>query len=76
MFQRSPAEPVSPTPRAKRLLWAVLTLDVMAATWMIAAGDWLDHGSRVTAVITLGGHHLVVFSLAALAFAIQPTPSR
>jgi hypothetical protein len=69
VLQRS-SGPVSPTPRAKRVLWAVTTLDVMAATWMITAGDWLDHQSRVSAVVTLGGHHLVVFWLAVLAFAI------
>jgi hypothetical protein len=69
VLQRSPG-PVSPTPRAKRMLWAVATLDVMAATWMITAGDWLDRQSRVSAVVTLGGHHLVVFWLAVLAFAI------
>ena len=69
MLQRSPA-PMSPTPRARRLLWAVTMLDVMAATWMLTAGDWLDHRSRVTAVVTLGGHHLVVFWLSVLSFAV------
>jgi hypothetical protein len=61
---------MSPTPRARRVLWAITVLDVMAATWMHTAGDWLDHQSRVSAVITLGGHHRVVFWLAVLAFAI------
>jgi hypothetical protein len=61
---------MSPTPRARRLLWVIAMLDVMAATWMLTAGDWLDHQSRVSAVVTLGGHHLVVFWLAVLAFAI------
>ncbi|QYN37540.1 hypothetical protein K1T35_10035 [Pseudonocardia sp. DSM 110487] len=56
--------------RARRLLWAVVTLDVMAASWMIAAGDWLDHYSRVTSVVTLGGHHIVVLWLALIGFAI------
>jgi hypothetical protein len=56
--------------RARRLLWAVVTLDVMAASWMIAAGDWLDRYSRVTAVVTLGGHHIVVLWLALIGFAI------
>jgi hypothetical protein len=61
---------MSPTPRARRVLWVIVMLDVMAATWMLTAGDWLDHQSRVSAVVTLGGHHLVVFWLAVLAFAI------
>lgn len=56
--------------RARRLLWAVATLDVMAASWMIAAGDWLDRHSRVSSVITLGGHHLVVLWLAMIGFVI------
>lgn len=42
----------------------------MAASWMIAAGDWLDRTNRVTSVITLGGHHLVVLWLAVLGFGI------
>jgi hypothetical protein len=56
--------------RARRLLWALATLDVMAAAWMISAGDWLDHQSRVTAAVTLGGHHLVVLWLAVAGFLI------
>lgn len=56
--------------RARRLLWVVATLDVMAASWMIAAGDWLDRYSRVTSVVTLGGHHVVVLWLALAGFAI------
>ncbi|MHA6621406.1 hypothetical protein [Pseudonocardia sp. DLS-67] len=56
--------------RARRLLWVVATLDVMAASWMIAAGDWLDRYSRVTSVVTLGGHHVVVLGLALAGFAI------
>jgi hypothetical protein len=72
VLQRRPASGTEvPLPsRARRLLWAVATLDVMAAAWMISAGDWLDHQSRVSAVTTLGGHHLVVLWLAVLAFAI------
>ena len=42
----------------------------MAAAWMISAGDWLDHQSRVSAAVTLGGHHLVVLWLAGFAFAV------
>jgi hypothetical protein len=56
--------------RGRRLLWVVATLDVMAASWMIAAGDWLDHHSRVSSVVTLGGHHVVVLWLAVIGFGI------
>ena len=52
------------------LLWAALAANAMAAAWMISAGEWLDHHSRVTAVLTLGGHHVVVLWLAGLAFGI------
>ena len=62
--------PVELPPRARRVLWTVTIMDVMAAAWMLSAGDWLDERSRVTAVVTLGGHHLVVLWLAVLAFAI------
>jgi hypothetical protein len=61
---------VSLPDRARRLPWALAALDVMAAVWMIAAGGWLDHASRVTSVITLGGHHLVVLWLAVVGFGI------
>jgi len=56
--------------RAQGRLWGLAGGDVMAASWMIAAGDWLDRTNRVTSVITLGGHHLVVLWLAVLGFAI------
>jgi hypothetical protein len=56
--------------RARGRLWILAGLNVMAAAWMIAAGEWLDRTNRVTSVITLGGHHLVVLWLAVLGFAI------
>jgi hypothetical protein len=46
--------------RASRRLWVVAVLDMTAVAWMIAIGNWLDKTSRLTAVITLGGHHLLV----------------
>jgi hypothetical protein len=78
MLQRRTAADaqVSVPGRARRLLWAMTTLNVMAASWMIAAGDWLDHQSRVSAVVTLGGHHLVVLWLAVGAFAILAVLAR
>ena len=39
-------------------------LDVMAIAWMLAAGEWLDQTSRLTEVVTLGGHHQLVLILA------------
>jgi hypothetical protein len=35
---------------------------------MISIGDWLDKTSRVTAVLTLGGRHLVVLIMALVGF--------
>jgi hypothetical protein len=53
---------------ARRVLWAALSLNVMAAAWMLSAGDWLDAFSRVTSVATLGGHHVLVLWLAVVGF--------
>jgi hypothetical protein len=55
---------------SRRWLWTVAMLDVMAVAWMLAAGDWFDTTSRVTSVVTLGGHHTVVLWLAASGLAI------
>jgi hypothetical protein len=65
-----PDTQVTLSPRARGLLWAIAALNVMAASWMVTAGDWMDHQSRVSAVITLGGHHVVVLWLAVLGFGI------
>lgn len=60
---------VVPIPdRARLVLWALAVADVMAVAWMLSAGDWLDRSSSVTAVVTLGGHHLLVLWLAAAGF--------
>lgn len=50
--------------RTRRWLWIVAMLDAMAIAWMVAAGDWLDETSRLTEVVTLGGHHQLVLILA------------
>jgi hypothetical protein len=56
VLQRDPGldARVSLPDRARRLPWLLAAVDVMAAAWMIAAGDWLDRTNRVTSVITLG----------------------
>jgi hypothetical protein len=59
---------VSLSPRRRRRLWLVAVLDMTAVAWMIAIGDWLDDTSRLTAVITLGGHHMVVLIMALAGF--------
>src|SRR5690349_17952431 len=62
------ATPTSITPAGRRSLWGLLALDVMAVAWMLGMGDWFDRTSRLTSVVTLGGHHQVVLWLAASAF--------
>jgi hypothetical protein len=70
VLQQKPGTRLVLPDRARRLPWLLAGVDVMAASWMISAGDWLDRASRVTSVITLGGHHLVVLWLAVLGFGI------
>ncbi|MGQ0480020.1 MAG: hypothetical protein ACT4O0_03170 [Pseudonocardia sp.] len=70
MLRKSPVPPVSGSPisdRGRRALWGLALGDMMAVSWMLSAGEVLDR-SRLTSVITLGGHHLVVLYLAGAAF--------
>jgi len=50
------------------VLWAMAGLDVMAVIWMLRMGDWLDNAIPVLSIVTLGGHHWVVFGLALVGF--------
>jgi quinol-cytochrome oxidoreductase complex cytochrome b subunit len=64
------AEVGTPIPeKARLMLWSLAVLDVMTVAWMLSAGDWLDRSSAVSAVVTLGGHHIVVLCLALVGFA-------
>jgi hypothetical protein len=56
--------------RTGRRLWIVAALDVVAVAWMIAVGSWLDQSSRLTKVITLGGHHALVLIMALVGFLV------
>jgi hypothetical protein len=56
--------------RTARRLWTVALLDMVMVAWMIAAGNWFDQTSKLTAVITLGGHHKLVMLLALAGFAM------
>jgi len=55
--------------RTARRLWIVAMLDMITVAWMIAAGNWFDQTSKITAVITLGGHHRLVTIIALTGFA-------
>jgi hypothetical protein len=60
--------PVRFAKRTARRLWILAALDMVAVAWMIAVGTWLDRTSRLTAVITLGGHHVIVLIMAIAGF--------
>ncbi len=67
---RPPPErtPVRLSKRTARRLWTLAALDMVAVAWMIAVGNWLDQTSRLTAVVTLGGHHVLVLIMAIAGF--------
>jgi hypothetical protein len=56
--------------RTARRLWLITALDMVAVAWLIAVGAWLDHTSKLTRVITLGGHHLLVLIMALVGFLV------
>ena len=71
--ERNPATLVTTAKPARRRtfwLWLLMVADLAVVLWMQAVGEWLDHFSTVTAVATLGGHHVAVMVLAGSAFAI------
>jgi hypothetical protein len=55
--------------RPSMSLWFVMAADLATVVWMYTVGSWLDHTSKFTATATLGGHHILVLVLAAIAFA-------
>ena len=62
--------PVRLSKRTARRLWLVTALDMVAVAWMIAVGTWLDQTSTLTKVITLGGHHVLVLTMALVGFLV------
>jgi hypothetical protein len=71
MLRPGPQPPprVALSQRTRRWLWIVAILDMTAVAWLLAGvGTWLDRASRLTAVFTLGGHHLVVLIMAIAGF--------
>jgi hypothetical protein len=69
MLQQVPRPPrIVLSGRTRRLLWIVAVLDMMDVAWMITLGDWLDRTSRITGLVTLGGHHMLVLIMALAAF--------
>jgi hypothetical protein len=66
--QRPERTPAKLSKRTARRLWMLAALDMVAVAWMIAVGNWLDQTSRLTAVITLGGHHVLVLIVSLAGF--------
>jgi hypothetical protein len=71
MLRGSPERmPVRLSKRNARRLWLVTALNMVAISWMIAVGTWLDYTSKLTRVITLGGHHALVLIMALVGFLV------
>lgn len=74
MLQRRNAGSLVATARLARRttfwLWLLMGADLALVLWMQAVGPWLDRTSAVTAVATLGGHHVAVMVLGGVAFAM------
>jgi hypothetical protein len=60
-------------PRQSFILWFLMAADLATVIWMYTLGGWLDHASKFTATATLGGHHYVVLTIAAIAFTTLAT---
>ena len=54
--------------RVAWLPWVVSLADMMVVALLIAAGDWFDQTSRLTRVVSLGGHCKLVLAMAILGF--------
>jgi hypothetical protein len=59
--------------RSTSWLWVVMGADLAAVIWLAELGVWLDQTSRLTAIVTLGGHHVLVMVLAGIAFGMLAT---
>ena len=59
--------------RLSTRLWLLMAADLMTVIWMDAVGPWLDKTSALTAVATLGGHHVLVLVIAVVAFGMLAT---
>ena len=60
-------------PRQSTRMWVLMATDLMTVIWMDAVGPWLDRTSPLTAVATLGGHHVAVLVIAVVAFGMLAT---
>jgi hypothetical protein len=59
--------------RAARWLWIIATADMVVIAWLIAGGKWFDDTSKLTSVVTLGGHHRLVLIMALAGFLLLST---
>jgi hypothetical protein len=61
------------SPGTRKWLWGVVIADMAAIAWMLAAGSWFDQTSKVTAVVSVGGHHRFVLIVAIVGFLMLVT---
>jgi hypothetical protein len=47
-------------PQVASRLWLLLAANIAAFLWTATLGSWFDHTSRLTSIVTLGGHHVLV----------------
>jgi hypothetical protein len=60
-----PGEVPQPLSEAtRRKLWSLLALDIAAVPWVLVFGSWMDETSKLSQVLTLGGHHKLVMAMA------------
>ncbi|MEV5961848.1 hypothetical protein AB0L70_08790 [Kribbella sp. NPDC051952] len=59
--------------RPATAMWFLMAADLATVVWMYTVGSWLDHTSKFTATATLGGHHIILLVIAAVAFATLAT---
>jgi hypothetical protein len=63
--ERSEVDFTKPLPAGiRRKLWVLLGLDIATVPWMLAFGTWFDETSKLSSVVTLGGHHRLVLAMA------------
>jgi hypothetical protein len=56
------------SPGTRKWLCGIGIADIASVAWMLGIGEWLDETSKLTAVMTFGGNHLLVLILALIGF--------
>jgi hypothetical protein len=70
-FERSELSVTKPlSAGTRRKLWVLLGLDIVTVPWMLTFGSWFDETSKLSSVLTLGGHHRLVIVMAVVGSAM------